>query len=299
MRNLLKVAVLVLILTGSSAFAKHPKLGRGLDKVDPNSNVDVIVQYNHVPTGWDHQWVHGQGGNVKRRYGNVRAALYRVPARTLTKLAENPNVTFISPDRPVKGMLDLTATAVNAAAAYQLGLDGTGIGVAIIDSGITEVNDLSSRVVYSEDFVGTGTNDLYGHGTHVAGIVAGNGDHSICTTCTRRLQGIAPNANLINLRVLDENGAATDSTVIAAIDQAIALAQTYNIRVINLSVGRPIYETYAQDPLCQAVEAAWNAGIVVVVAAGNEGRDNSVGENGYGTITAPGNDPFVITVGAM
>ena len=113
------------------------------------------------------------------------------------------------------------------------------------------------------------------------------------------MKGIAPNANLINFRVLDENGDGTESQVIAAIDQAIALASTYNIRVINLSVGRPVVESSAQDPLCQAVEAAWQAGIVVDVAAGNDGRDNSVGNNGYGTITSPGNDPFVITVGAM
>ena len=102
-----------------------------------------------------------------------------------------------------------------------------------------------------------------------------------------------------NLRVLDENGNGTDSMVIAAIEQAIALKDTYNIRVINLSLGRPVYESYTQDPLCQAVEQAWKASIVVVVAAGNDGPDNSFGTQGYGTITAPGNDPYVITVGAM
>jgi serine protease AprX len=87
--------------------------------------------------------------------------------------------------------------------------------------------------------------------------------------------------------------------VIAAIQQAIALKSRYNVRVINLSLGRPIYESYTLDPLCQEVEAAWKAGIVVVVAAGNDGRDNSMATDGYGTITAPGNDPYAITVGAM
>jgi serine protease AprX len=87
--------------------------------------------------------------------------------------------------------------------------------------------------------------------------------------------------------------------VIAAIERAIALKNTYNIRVINLSLGRPVFESYTDDPLCQAVEAAWKAGIVVVVAAGNDGRNNSFGTDGYGTITSPGNDPYVITVGAM
>ena len=87
--------------------------------------------------------------------------------------------------------------------------------------------------------------------------------------------------------------------VIAAIDRAIALRQQYNIRVINLSVGRPVYESFGIDPLCHAVEKAWANGIVVVVAAGNYGRNDFVGNKGYGTITAPGNDPTVITVGAM
>jgi len=89
--------------------------------------------------------------------------------------------------------------------------------------------------------------------------------------------------------------------VISAIQEAIQLKSMYNIRVINLSLslGRPVFESYKLDPLCQAVEAAWKTGIVVVVAAGNSGRDNSQGTNGYATITSPGNDPYVITVGAM
>ena len=130
--------------------------------------------------------------------------------------------------------------------------------------------------------------------SHVAGIIAGNGASS-----NGLLAGIAPGANIINLRALDETGAGTDTSVIAAIDQAIALKATYNIRVINMSLGRPIYESFQDDPLCQAVEAARAAGILVVASAGNNGRDNSNNNNGYATITSPGNDPFVLTVGAM
>jgi serine protease AprX len=155
-------------------------------------------------------------------------------------------------------------------------------------------------VVYHQDFTGTATTnanganyDLYGHGTHVAGIIAGNGYLS-----GGQYEGVAPAATLVDLRALDANGAGTDSTVIAAIQAAIALQNTYNIRIINLSLGRGIPVSYTQDPLCQAVEAAWNSGIVVVVAAGNYGRLSMYGSNGFGTITAPGNDPFVITVGA-
>ena len=192
----------------------------------------------------------------------------------------------------------------------QNGWDGTGVGVAIIDSGILQENDLLdkstnasnvSRIVYSQSFIPgvTSTADQYGHGTHVAGIVAGNATASTGSAFFKTFRGMAPNARLINLRVLDSNGAGTDSNVINAINAAIQLKNKYNIRVINLSLGRPVYESYTLDPLCQAVERAWTAGIVVVVAAGNQGRNQSKGTNGYATITAPGNDPLVITVGAM
>ena len=108
--------------------------------------------------------------------------------------------------------------------------------------------------------------------------------------------GVAPNVNLINLRALDQNGNGTDSQVIAAIQQAISLKSTYNIRVISMSLGRPVFESYTLDPVDQAVEAAWKAGIVVVVAAGNSGRSGSAW--GFATIGVPANDPAVITVGA-
>ena len=116
---------------------------------------------------------------------------------------------------------------------------------------------------------------------------------------TAYYEGLATGVKIINLRVLDANAQGTDSQVIAAIQRAIALKNTYNIRVINLSLGRPVFESYTLDPLCQAVEQAWQAGIVVVTAAGNEGRNNTYGNNGYGTISSPGNDPYVITVGAL
>src|ERR1700680_2016006 len=180
------------------------------------------------------------------------------------------------------------------------------MGVAVIDSGFAPHDDLKNangtglRVVYNESFLpGLDASDRYGHGTHVAGIVGSNAKDSTGAGFTRSFRGVAPNVNLINLRVLDSNGAGTDSGVIGAINRAIDLKNTYNIRVINLSLGRPVFESYTLDPLCQAVEAAWKAGIVVVTAAGNFGRDNSMGAKGYGSIASPGNDPYVITVGAL
>jgi serine protease AprX len=113
--------------------------------------------------------------------------------------------------------------------------------------------------------------------------------HSTTTT----FKGIAPNANIIDLEVLDQNGVSTDSAVIKAIHRAIDLQAQYNIRVLNLSLGRPVQESSQLDPLCLAVKAAWDAGLVVVVSAGNLGR------NGYASVLSPGNSPYAITVGAM
>src|SRR5438045_4578170 len=103
----------------------------------------------------------------------------------------------------------------------------------------------------------------------------------------------------MSLRFLDGNGGGSDSDVISAVDSAIYRKDIYNIRIINLSLGRPVQESYTLDPICQAVEAAWNAGITVVVAAGNNGRSNYSVTEGYATINSPGNDPYVITVGAV
>src|SRR5439155_14465028 len=247
--------------------------------------------------------VKGIGGTHRNTFDVIHGGLFRVPVDLLPILAQDPDVVYISPDRqtfqlsPYDYMLDSTVTNP----VINLGYTGVGIGIAVIDSGVkSNHSDLQntntgySRVVYSQSFIsGLDASDQYGHGTHVAGLIAGNGWVS-----GGWMRGVAQRANIINLRVLDANGAGTDSAVISAIQRAIQLKSTYNIRVINLSLGHPIYESYTLDPLCQAVEQAWKAGIVVVTAAGNYGRDNSKGRHGYGTIASPGNDPYVITVGA-
>lgn len=299
------------------ADGKRHKLSTDLDDAQSGSQgatVDVIIQFSHAPTDVQHGKVQAQGGVLKTKLDVIKGAHYSVPVDSLSGLAEDPDVAYISPNRPLSGTstLDFTPESVNAPVAWQQwGLDGTGVGVAVIDSGIVAVGDLywwnptnqtyGSRVVYSQNFVpgATDASDQYGHGTHVAGIIASEGWFSTGSNFTHTFKGIAPNANIINLRVLDQSGVGTDSSVIAAIQTAINLKSTYNIRVINLSLGRQVFESYTLDPLCQAVEAAWNAGIVVVAAAGNQGRNNSAGTEGYGTIAAPGNDPYVITVGAM
>ena len=314
------LALITLLAAGLSlADGKKHRLSKDLDAVKGGHNgttVDVIIQFNQTPTDAHHQKMQKKGGILKTKLDVIKAAHYSVPTGSLEDLDKDPDVAYISPNRSLSGTatptLDYTPESVNAPTAWkQWGLNGTGIGVAVIDSGVSAVGDLywwnpsnqtyGSRVVYSQNFVPgtTDTSDLYGHGTHVAGIIAGAGWFSTGSNFTHTFKGIAPNANIINLRVLDQNGAGTDSSVIAAIQTAISLKSTYNIRVINLSLGRQVYESYTVDPLCQAVEAARNAGIVVLAAAGNQGRNDSVGTAGYGTISAPGNDPYVITVGVM
>jgi serine protease AprX len=269
--------------------------------------VKVIVQYRQNPKAADLARAQNLGGRLARHLELVNGAAFSIPASALAALASDPQVQSISIDHPINVMDDTTDDAVGVDSAWSAGYTGSGVTVAVIDSGINDSHpDLwnsahtASRVLYHQDFTGTATSnssgakyDLYGHGTHVAGIIAGNGSLS-----GGQYEGVAPQASLVDLRALDLNGAGTDSTVIAAIQEAISLQKTYNIRVINLSLGRGIAVSYAQDPLCQAVESAWKSGIVVVVAAGNYGRLSVNGSNGYGTITAPGNDPYVLTVGA-
>jgi len=290
------------ILSASLAFGGSPKMAKDLEGKRPSDQVDVIVQFRQAPTSKHHQKVLNRGGKFKHELGLVKGGAYSLPASALNSLANDPDVAYISPDRPVMGAgYSDGFVAVNTDMAQSYGYTGRGIGVAVIDSGIYSSHpDISGHVVYSQDFTGEGTtSDLYGHGTHVAGIIGGDGTDSDCPSCFLTYKGIAENVNLINLRVLNRYGFGTDSNVIAAIQKAISLKSTYNIRVINLSLGRGVFESYKTDPLTQAVEQAWKAGIFVVVASGNYGRDNSHNNNGYGTITSPGNDPYVITVGAM
>ncbi|HSY64252.1 MAG TPA: S8 family serine peptidase [Terriglobales bacterium] len=317
---LLQFAIPVVLATASFAVSPaqlfnqgpgtaHGKIARDLDRSHPNKRVDVIVQFKMTPTAKHYQRMAARGARVKSRLHGINAAAFNLPVSALAKLEKDSDVVYVSPDRKVTlkdNSYEVFASAVEADIAdQQYDLDGTGIGVAVIDSGIADHVDLhnanGSRVVYSESFVPGNTSgvDAYGHGTHVSGIIGGNGSGSgQGSGYASQITGIAPNVNIINLRVLDQNGAGTDSQVIAAIQRAIQLQAQYNIRVINLSLGRAVYESYTVDPLDQAAEQAWAAGIVVVVAAGNNGRDNSMHTHGFATIGSPGNDPAVITVGA-
>jgi serine protease AprX len=226
----------------------------------------------------------------------------------LARLASDAGVDHLSGDVPVRTWMSVSnkSTAADQTRAGYGGLllglgsiapvTGKNIGVAIVDSGISPHTALGSRIVYSKSFV-TGdpnVNDVYGHGTHVAGIIAGSST-SVTPLYTG---GIAPGANLINVRVLGNDGTGLTSDVIDGIEWAVSNRKTYNIRIINLSLGHPVNEASATDPLCKAVADAVNAGIVVVVAAGNSGK-TADGHKVLGGVTSPGNSPLALTVGAL
>ena len=135
--------------------------------------------------------------------------------------------------------------------------------------------------------------DFYGHGTHIAGVIAGN------SGAPGGFRGMAPGAHIINLRVLAADGSGQSSDVIEAIDWTIENKARYGIRVLNVSLGHPAIEPAADDPLVQAVERAVQAGIVVVCSAGNLGKHPVTGQPIIGAINSPGNSPSVITVGAL
>ena len=233
---------------------------------------------------------------------DARAAL--LPNTSVLTLAESPLVKRVALDRLTLGFTtDRTSATVGAdSVRQQLGYDGAGIGVAVIDSGVTGWhNDLADpaapstqRVDRFVDFVAGQAQryDDYGHGTHVAGIIAGNGADS-----NGARTGIAPKARLVVLKVLDFAGRGRISNVIAALDYAVSHKSELNIRIINMSIGAGVYESYNTDLLTLATRRAVEAGIVVVAAAGNHGR-NADGVVQHGAISAPGNAPWVITVGA-
>ena len=276
-RSLLLAFVAVLALA-CSALAATPEVHRaGQSPRDRSSGsrrfVRVIVQTTDPES--IERVVRTLGGRTGRRLTSVPGVVAEVPVRGLEVLSAHPGVRAVDLDRPIRGTLERTAATIGARwVAENLGVDGTGIGVAIIDSGVTRSHDdlrqRASSISSTSWIFRRQPHDGYGHGTHVAGIIAGSGQHS---DGARR--GIAPGAHLVVLKTLDRRGDGYISNAIAALDYAIEQRAAYNIRVINLSVAAGVYESYKTDPLTLAAARAVDAGIVVVTAAGNLGRHSN------------------------
>lgn len=186
---------------------------------------------------------------------------------------------------------------------WRFGVTGTGVGVAVIDTGIdgalpdfASADGRRSRVIVSavDNTDAQTATDAYGHGTDVAGIIAGNGANRPASDPLHgQYIGVAPNANLISIKVSDEQGNATVLDVIYGLQFAVEHQAQYNIRVVNMSVDAATPQSYKTDPLDAAVEAAWMHGLVVVASAGNRGDAPDAVQY------APANDPYVITVGGV
>jgi serine protease AprX len=216
----------------------------------------------------------------------------------LAALQANPALV-VTPDVPVT-MADGSFGPTRAPAAvfpqttgasqlWGKKVDGTGITVAVLDTGIAKLPDFGPRLIGGVDLSGEGNpfRDSYGHGTFVAGLIAGNGASS-----KHAYTGEAPGANLVAVKVAGASGVTDLATVIAGINWVVNHRDQYKIKVLNLSLGAIPTSSTVLNPLDQAVETAWQAGITVVASAGNSGPGN-------GTIVSPGDDPLAITVGAI
>ncbi|MFP5309295.1 MAG: S8 family serine peptidase [Actinomycetes bacterium] len=238
------------------------------------------------------------GGEVGALLPIVDGFSATIDAEVLASLRARPGVLEIAADGSVT--LDHTyepgtyvgdsefVEHVRADVLHRAGVDGSGVGIAVIDTGVTEVADLAGRVVGGLDLSGEGDGvDRMGHGTFIAGVAAGNGAAS-----AGQHAGVAPGAHVVPVKIAGENGAADVSHVLAAIQYVVSFKDTYGIGVLNLSLGTDSTQPNALSPLNHAVQRAWDAGIVVVVSAGNHGAE------GPGRIPKPADDPLVITVGA-
>src|SRR5688572_9381744 len=228
----------------------------------------------------------------------------------LDRLSKDGSISHISGDVPVAADMAITNRVTRASELWEgsdgllglfgtLGYTGAGIGVAIVDSGISSHSAIGSRVVARANFVSWEpyvAGDAFGHGTHVAAAVAGSSTSASRVT-SAFAGGSAPGAHLIDVRVLGTRGMGLTSDVIAGVDWAVENKKRFNIRVMTLALGHPVTEPSSIDPLGRAVARASAAGIVVVASAGNYGR-TSEGAPVLGGITSPGNSPHALTVGA-
>ncbi len=196
------------------------------------------------------------------------------------------DAAFPTPTRAPAAVFPQTTGATQL---WANGINGKGVAVAVLDTGIDGLPDFDKRLIGGVDLSGEGNpfQDSYGHGTFVAGLIAGNGASS-----NGAYVGEAPGANLVSVKVAGATGVTDLATVIAGINWVVAHRAQYGIGVLNISLGAIPISSTVLNPLDQAVETAWQSGITVVAAAGNAGPSN-------GTILSPGDDPLVVTVGAL
>ncbi|PYR11500.1 MAG: hypothetical protein DMG00_10300 [Acidobacteria bacterium] len=295
----------------SSKFDSHlqQSLKRG------SGNERVIVRVKPGQRAEMAQKLRRAGHAVYGDHAGIEAISVHVSVAALRALANDPAVESVSTDADLdaldskknspssstttsSGDMTTVSSLLTTLGMVNYGL-GSSIGVAVIDSGLQDDGNFTGRILEFHDFtslspaVNSTPYDDYGHGSHVAGLVGSSGAIS-----SGLYSGPAQSVRFLVLKVLDKNGKGKTSALVDAIEYVIANKDRLRIFVINLSLGHPIYEAAATDPLVQEVERATRAGLIVVAAAGNIGRNPETGLPGYAGITSPGNAPDAITVGA-
>ena len=300
------LTVLVLLLNASVPFASagQPAPVRAQPQLlelaagQPEQTVSVIVQ-KAGQTSQPEQRVLELGGKVTSDLRIINAFAAELSAASAILLSAEPSVKWVSLNAGVvksgrpgpktvsqtnAGNAYLDSIRASALRQQQPDLNGSGITVAVVDSGISLRPELEGRLLADVLINSTASTaeDGYGHGTHIAGIIGGTGFY----------EGVAPGVNLINVKVSADNGGGTIADVVAGLQWIYDNRDAYNIRVVNISINSSVVENYFNSPLDAAVEVLWFDGIVVVVSSGNNGKPK-------GILYPPANDPFVITVGSV
>ncbi|MEM7611544.1 MAG: S8 family serine peptidase [Pseudomonadota bacterium] len=291
----------------AAAAAKMSAEVQAIAQSGGTSPVEIIVRHDRNPELFDETVLEALGGEIVRGYDALSMRAIRLPAAALAELAIEDAVDWLSLDSAVTSFASValeTANAPSGASANHV-YSGSSIGVAVIDSGIAQHSALgSNHLQYSflngrfpvpvvvngavSPMTADPRDDKFGHGTHVAGILAGNGADS-----DGLYEGPANNAPILALQALDRHGQGQMSDVLAALDWLLHYGDLYDIRVVNLSLGKAVSESNTTDPLVLAVDRLWDAGMVVVIAAGNDGHSGNM------TINSPGNSRKAITVGSI
>ncbi|MGE5140424.1 MAG: S8 family serine peptidase, partial [Rudaea sp.] len=265
---------------------------------EPSRTIQVIVQM----TG-ERDTVYAQlerlGAKVTRDLHIINAVAAELQAGQAVELARSPGVKWISLDSPVYKTAGPDAafdsgnvagnyvSAIGADRLWAEGYQGSGVTVAVVDSGMANSIDLGSRILARVKLNSNtaAASDQYGHGSHIAGIVGSSGVGS-----EGQYVGVAPKVNLVSVKVTDDQGAGSTSDLVAGLQWVLDNKDVYSIKVVNISLNSSTAQSYNVDPLDAACEILWFNKIVVVVSAGN---------NGNGVLNPPANDPFVITVGSV
>jgi serine protease AprX len=274
----------------------HPSILRAAE-AQPSSLLSLIVREATPRSDAAERLVEGLGGTVTHDLSIIGGFSARLPGGAVDSLLASPHVMKVWGDGRIS-MSNMSKydsanpnrdwqKAIKLLDSRAAGYDGSGVTVAMIDTGIQPVPDLAGRIKASADFTAEGDGlDRYGHGTHMAGIIAGTG-----TSSNGVWSGVAPQTDLVSVKVAGADGSTDVSVVIAGLQWVVGNRSTFGIKVLNLSFGTDSAQSYLVDPLNYAVEQVWASGIFVAVAAGNRGPL-------AGTVGKPGDDPFVVSVGA-